>query len=225
VAPAIENGNPGSLVSWANYLLCFMDWYRPEASHEIASGPGHNTSYKREALLDYDPDLPRWLNPERVLHFDLAAKGRAIYINRRAVTHHVNISLAKSYLAHSFHGGRLFAASRCSGWSHLRAWAQAFAFPLVPGIRIWRIRRQLNTPAKRSACHFWAALPWIATGLFLHALGEACGYVAGAGDAMESYMNPETNRIAHVKASDRWLLADQALCEDRSRATGLQLHF
>jgi hypothetical protein len=159
-----------------------------------------------EALRDYIHDLERWLSSERVLHMDMIAKGGRILLDPRASTNHVNISQAGSYLMHSLLGGRIFGNSRAARWSKPRAMAQALTFPLVPVIRLRRMLRQLNSPAKRKRSKFWAALPWTLAGLSMHAIGEGIGYLAGAGNSMDRYMAFETRRIEHVCSADRPLL-------------------
>jgi hypothetical protein len=220
VAPAMKNGNPESLVSWANFLLCFVEWFSPEGSHPVESGPGHNTSYKRDVLLGYDQQLETWLNPERMLHFELTAKGHRLLVEPRAATRHVNISLASSYLYHSFLGGRIFGASRAKRWPRGSAWLHAFAFPLIPPIRVKRILDRLNTPALRKESKFWRALPWIMAGLSLHALGEAVGYVAGPGNAEGRYFDFESRRGNHVNARDSALLVEAAAASVATRSIG-----
>jgi hypothetical protein len=210
VAPAVKNGNPESLISWANFLLCFIEWFSPEESRPVMFGPGHNTSYKRDVLLGYDSQLESWLNPERLLQFELIDKGHRLFLESRAATNHVNISLAGSYFSQSFLGGRIFGASRAARWSRGRAWMQALAFPLIPVVRLKRILGNLDTPARRKASKFWTALPWTMAGLCLHAFGEAVGYVVGAGNSDSRYLSFESRRGDHVKASDKPLLMESA---------------
>jgi|RhiMetdeSRZDD1v2_1073273.scaffolds.fasta_scaffold645173_1 hypothetical protein len=208
VAPVVSNANPRSLISWANFLLCFLDWYSPEQHNgPVPAGPGHNTSYKRSVLLEYK-DLEEWLSSERVLHFDFAAKGRTILLNTRAATNHVNISLPGSYLAQSFLGGRLFGASRAAKWSRMKAVIYALGFPLAAAIRLSRILKVLNRRGKRQESRFFAALPWILAGLVCHALGEALGYLGGVGNVRQRYMDFETRRSEHVNEHDRRILED-----------------
>lgn len=213
VGPMMRNGNPASLISWANFILCFIEWFALDRSRLAATAPGHNTSYKRDALLEY-AELANWLVSERLLHLDLGAKGRQILLEAGAATRHVNISRPGSYLGHSFYGGRIFGGSRSANWPGARSWMYALAFPLVPAIRLRRIWNLLDSPAKRQECRFWAALPWVMAGLLLHALGEAVGYIAGEGDSMQTYMNFELRRAQHVNARDRDLLRDLSLKED-----------
>lgn len=206
VAPAVENGNPETLISWADFTLCFLDWFAPEKSGPVSSCPGHNTSYKLSVLREYDADLENWLNPERVLHLDLAAKGHTMLLTKDAVTHHVNISVARSYLGHSFLGGRIFGGSRAAQWSRGRAVLYAVAFPLVPFMRLRRILQHLDTTAKRKKARFWMALPWTGAGLLCHAMGEAAGYLAGSGNSGQRYMNYEARRIDYLIPREKHLL-------------------
>ena len=206
VAPAVCNGNPGSLTSWANFLLCFLDWYAPDQDREILSGPGHNTSYKLADLTSYDGHLARLMNPERLLHMDFARNGRRMFLASQACTHHVNISRFPSYVRQSFHGGRVFGAGRRDGWSFGKRLLYAGAFWLVPPIRLRRIFAALNTPEKRSHSRFWPASPLIMIGLLSHALGEAAGYLWGMGGSLDAYMTFEMFRSDHILRTERHLL-------------------
>ena len=51
VGPRIENGNPTTLTIWANFLLCFVEWYGVSDSREARCEASHNSSYKRELLV------------------------------------------------------------------------------------------------------------------------------------------------------------------------------
>ncbi len=206
VGPGMANGNPDSVVSWANYLLTFVEWFQPLQSGPVSSCAGHNTSYKRDVLLPYD--LDHWFVSERMLHADFVAKGLSIYVENQAITHHVNLSKPASFLTHSFLGGRIFGGARAAGWNLARRFLYALAFPLVPIVRLRRIWLVLGTSTRRQAARFWPALPWTLAGLCLHALGEATGYLFGDGDAMQRYTNFELYRHQHVTASDQALLRD-----------------
>jgi hypothetical protein len=206
VAPLVHNGNPHTTVSWANFLLCFLEWFRSPEHGAVPSGPGHNTCYRRNALADYEDSLEVWFNPERVLHLDMQSRGMRILQSQRAATHHVNISKPASYLGHSFTGGRLFGGSRSAQWSKPKALIFACAFPLVPIVRLRRILRHLNTPALRKEARLWPALPWVVAGLVCHALGEAVGYLAGPGNAMQKYISFETDRRSHLTTAEQAIL-------------------
>lgn len=208
VCPAIENGNPKTRTSWANFLLSFVEWFEPDQPKLVQSGAGHNTSYKREALLrDYGGALDRWLNPERVLHYDLIARGKKILLDSRASVAHVNLSRPAAFFGVSYAGGRVFGASRAAGWGGPRKLLHALLFWLVPFVRLKRLLAFLDTPQKRRKARFIGTLPMILAGLFCHAFGEAVGYLFGAGNIGEKYVNFELNRLDYVVPEERgWML-------------------
>lgn len=204
VAPAIENGNPDTLVSWANFTLTFLEWFAPDQSRLIDFAPGHNTSYKRELLLQqYGDDLPKWFGSERVLHYDFQTKGYTIFLDARTSTAHVNISIFGSYLRHSYYGARIFGSSRAQHWTVAQKALYTLGAPLVPIVRFIRILRILNTREKRHKAHLFPASPIVALGLYCHALGEVVGYWAGVGNANDHHLPFELRRRDFVLPQER----------------------
>jgi len=124
VGPAIQNANPRSLLSWVNYAMCFARWCEPVAAGPTDALPWHNTSYKREALLEYGCELPSVLAVEGFLQDNQRAKGRRLCMLPAAKVAHVNISLLSSLLKHAFLGGCTaprardsYGGPRRGGWS------------------------------------------------------------------------------------------------------------
>ena len=76
VGPAMDNGNPHSLISWADFILGYGPWFNPPGAAEVDLLPGHNTSYKRDLLLSYGERLEALLGAETTLHQDLRARVR-----------------------------------------------------------------------------------------------------------------------------------------------------
>jgi hypothetical protein len=206
IGPAMDNANPRSLTSWANFLLCFPEWFRPGRSGEISHSAGHNTCYRVEDLKPYWEDLERWFNPERVLHLELQERGKKIQVCAEARVSHVNISLRGAYLAQSFLGGRVFGASRSQRWPAAKNLLYALASPLVPPLRLWRLHCLLGTVEKRRAARFWPALPQILMGLLAHATGEALGYLFGEGGSALAYARYELYRRNYVLEEEKPLL-------------------
>ena len=203
VCPAITNGNPRTRTSWANFILSFVEWFSPDESKPVISGAGHNTSYKRELLLaDYGGNLENWLNPERMMHLDLAARGKKILLDARTSTAHVNISQPAGYFGMSYCGGRVFGGSRAANWPMSRKLFYAVLFPLVPFIRLRRLLPYFNTPQKRRDARLLSTLPLIMIGLFCHAFGEAVGYLAGNESITRAYTNYELNRSNYVTSAE-----------------------
>jgi hypothetical protein len=208
VAPEIRNGNPGTLVSWANFQLCFVEWFMPGKSGEVARGPGHNTSYLRSALLGMNLNLAEALISEIALHEKMTSCGHRMYLDGRTSTRHLNMSKPSALLAHSFLGGRIFGDLRSREWPLAKKAVYAIGFPLVPVLRIKRLFEGMETEEKRRESRLFAAMPWTVLGLFAHAIGEVTGYLFGVGNAMEGYQAFESRRIDFILPSERKLILD-----------------
>ena len=198
VAPRVLNGNPGTLVSWANFQLTFIEFYLPQASGEAERGPGHNSSYDKKALLSMDGDLATWLVSEWVLHEAMKARGYRIFLDVDIATHHVNLSKLGALFRHSFYGGRIIGSERSKSWPLPRRLFQAAAFPLVPLLRTYRLLKWLNRKEARSEVRFLEAFPFTLAALVCHAAGEAAGYLFGEGQVMAIYQAFEISRIDYV---------------------------
>lgn len=203
VGPVMLNANPNTSVSWVNFLESFAQWMCSNLAGEMDSAAGHNTSYKRAVLLEYGDDLPRRMQSERALHYNLIAQGQRIYMAADARVAHVNLSRMRSLLVNSWLGGRVFGQARAENWPFMRRVMYAGAFPLVPLVRAARLLKlmrvcQLEIPIQR-------ILPLLLFGLLLHASGEAVGYLWGAGRAVEDYASYELHRFEHVVDAEKRL--------------------
>jgi hypothetical protein len=205
VAPVVANANTGGAVSWADFLLGYGPWLDPSPAGERDYLPGHNSSYKREVLLRYEPDLETWLEAESVLHWDLCAHGERLYLEPRARTYHFSFSRKASWLAATFLSSRTFAGRRVRGGGAMRRVLYTGATPLLPAIRLRRCLRDLRRcpepprPAR--------ILPAVALALVVSAAGEAVGYAFGAGAAPQKVSRYEFLRPRHVNALDRAAMA------------------
>jgi hypothetical protein len=208
VGPRMCNANPSSAVSRAGLYLNYGACLAPASKGPTERLPWHNISYRREALDAYGEDLAALLAVEGLLLDDMRARGRGLYFEAEARTHHVNISKFSSWVAHSFWGGRMFGAARARGksWTPLRRLVYVGGGPLIPLVRV---RRALPEVYRTGAGHGAVArvLPAMLAGLIPHALGEVTGYAFGAGRAEERYSSYEVNRSLHVTERDRRELA------------------
>ncbi len=168
----------------------------------VIAGAGHNSSYRRDVLMQYSADLEYRLASERVLHMELSAKGFQIYLAPEARTYHLNLAKLKSYLEHSFLGGRVFGSFRSQTWHLTHKIVYILGAPLIPVVRLKRIFTQLNTPQKRVKSLFWSSLPLIVAGLVCHACGEVIGYAFGAGNSQLLYTSFELNRRQHLLSDE-----------------------
>ncbi|MGR8980716.1 MAG: glycosyltransferase family 2 protein [Gammaproteobacteria bacterium] len=206
VGPVIRNANPESAVSWADYLIGYGPWADPAPSGEVSFLPGHNSSYKRTALLAYGERLEGLLESETVLHLDMHSRGERLYLCAEARAAHVNFSKADSWLKVQIHNGRVFAATRAKDWSRARRWFYTAASPLIPPLRCWRAAKALMLPG-RPRRELFRTLPMLAVGLILDGIGQMLGYCKGAGRSAEVLAKYEFRRIDHVLIADRVLFS------------------
>jgi hypothetical protein len=201
VGPVVRNANPDSLISWADFLLGYATWLDPAPAGEISQLPGHNSSYKRAILLDYDHELEAMLEAECVLHWDLRAKGHRLYLEAAAKTAHLNFAQIAPWIPYLVHAARVFAVARARQWSLLRRLLYVAGAPLIPLVRLWRIRAEIRRPGRPS--DLWPrVLPALVLGLTLDAVGQMIGYAAGAGNASRKLSHFEFHRDRYLVRRD-----------------------
>lgn len=202
VGPVVRNANPDSLMSWADFLLGYGTWLEPAPAGEINYLPGHNSSYKRALLLDYDHELEAMLEAEFALHGDLQAKGHRLYLEPAAKTAHLNFARLTPWMPYLVHAGRVFAAARARRWSLLKRLLYASGAPLIPLVRLWRIRSEIRRPGRPS--DLWPyVLPALVVGLTLDTVGQVMGYALGGGKASQKLFSFEFHRDRYLAKRNR----------------------
>jgi len=204
VGPVVDNGNPGSLVSWADFLIGYGPWMAGGESGDVDFLPGHNSSYKRDILLEYGAGLEAMMEAETVLHWDLKSKGFEIHLEEEAVIHHWNFSRLSSWLAAMYHGGRVFAGSRMreGHWTILRRLMYVAGSPLIPAVRFMRLYPKLTGTGKSFSGRLVLSLV-IVPGLLLDGFGQMLGYAFGTGNAKSRLVQLEYDRSRHLNQADR----------------------
>lgn len=203
VGPMMRNANPATSLSWAGLFLHFGCCVRPIRDGGCTSLPWHNTSYKRERLADYGPNLASMLMVEGILLDDLLAKGHTLGFQPAARTDHVNISVLSSWVRHAFWGGRLFGAMRArhNAWPWWKRAAYVAGSPAIPVVRLHRAWKGVGDARDNVPLPLLFAA--MVAGLVPHAVGETVGYACGAGNAEERYSHFEMRRFLHVVARER----------------------
>lgn len=183
VGPAVRNANPESMVSWADLFLGYGRWMAPGRAGVVGLLPGHNTSYKREVLLSFGPELDELMEAETVLFWEIRRRGHTLHFAPDAVISHVNFSRWRVWLGVQWHLGRTFAALRARGWSRARRTGFALAAPLVPVVRLSQTLRA----AHRNGVA-WSlvarALPALLVGLAVDAAAQGVGCIGGSGGSL-----------------------------------------
>ncbi|MDA0658072.1 MAG: hypothetical protein O2931_05420 [Planctomycetota bacterium] len=164
VSPAVTNANPDSMLSWADFLLSYGDWYYPGSSREIHGALIHNGSFKRDALLDFGEDLAKQLGRKSTLVNDLTSGGSRLYLESGATVHHANVSKFFPCVGLWLCCGRIFAANRVEseGWSIVRRLVYILMLPVIPVLRL-----RAGWPAIQNARQFERLFPKIIPGLIL----------------------------------------------------------
>jgi hypothetical protein len=202
VGPEVANANPGSIISRCDYMIGFGPWMSPCRGGLVPFLPGHNSSYKREALLAYGDRLPAMLESETVLHYDLTRRGRTLYLEPAARARHVNFATWGAWLRVQYYCGRVFAGSRARPWGFGRRLFYGAAAPLIPLVRAARICGELSKPGRRLRS-IPALLPVMMVGLAVSGFGELMGYLAGPGRSADNMAEYEHDRLRFVRPADR----------------------
>jgi GT2 family glycosyltransferase len=205
VGPVVRNANPSSPISRAEMLIGYGPWMDPARGGTVTHLPGHNSSYKRSILLEYNERLESLLAAESVWHWDLTARGYRLCIEPAAKISHLNSSLFTSMIRERLHSGRFFAAFRAIEWSTLRRLIYAGGAPLIPPVRFLRILGQLWRSGSVGRLSL-ATITLVLVGLGVSALGEGMGYAFGLGDSQEKGLDLQFHRERHINERDLELI-------------------
>jgi len=197
VGPEIVNANPENMVSWSDFYIGYGPWASPARGGAVEHIPGHNSSYKRELLLEFGERLDFLLDMESVLHWELRDRGHRLLLEPRARTRHVNFSLFGSFVTELYMHGRMFASVRAERWPLWKRVVYCAAGPLIPLVRLRRVLAHIAATGRTK--QFTARiLPVLCSGLALNGLGEMLGYIAGPGDTGARFYDLEFHRERYV---------------------------
>jgi glycosyl transferase family 2 len=201
VGPTIGLANPQRHRAWANYLLQYGPWVAPTRSGEISDIPGHNSSYKREALLAFGEHLDAFFMADTILHWELGRRGHRLYLESGARAEHVYMTRLRPFIAENYCIGRQFASTRARPWSAARRLAFAMATPLIPLVRFTRILGRMREFGWLG--RLLPILPSLALGLTVSAAGEFMGCLFGIGRAAERTLDLDFCRDRFVSDQER----------------------
>lgn len=204
IGSVILNANPHRMLSWVNLLVAYGPWTDATLAGSIDCLPGHNISYKREALLSYGDKLPDRLGRDGGLLDDLAGAGARFQLEPGAHIAHVNPSILKATTDLRFSAGRLYGHMRATseGWSPAKRALYIAGGPAIPAVRFKRFWDDYFASGRRRDI-LPRILPALAYGLVLDGLGQMVGYAAGPGGTVEKLATFEMDRRQHVTARER----------------------
>lgn len=185
VGPAIVNGNPGVGKSDIGGLLAYGHFYPPCRRAEVEFLAGHNSSYKRDALLALGEDLDRLLRSDLVLQRRLRRLGHRLLVEPAAVLAHRNEVSLRVRARGIFLWYRTYAVLRAEEdrWSAAR---RAFYIAATPVVPLYFLAHFTRFVRRERAAHLEILLRGT-----LHALavmlagaaGQALGLMMGPGNA------------------------------------------
>lgn len=191
--PVMSNPNGRCRIAWADAIINFGSFLHPARGGEMPFLAGHNTSYERGLLLRQDQRLADILQIEAAWHFELAAEGERMWLEKEAVVDHWNLATPGTWLSHKLLGGMIFGAARSTRWPLWKRLAGGLMSPVVPPLRLWRMRGRL-AELHRAHGILPGVLPWLLLGLLVHGAGEAWGTVVGECGARSRYWSAEFHR-------------------------------
>jgi hypothetical protein len=195
VVPALENENPGGLVSWACFLTGYASWTGWRKRGVLSSAPLFNVSYRKSFLLASGEDLDRHLLIREDIRKSVENAKGMIFFEPSARVGHVNIARVGDWLAQRIVAGRTIGSVRSSSWRTSRRLLFAAASPLIPVVLLqkhWRgitetIRHHRISPA---------VIAVIAVGMYFQAWGEMLGYLVGESpDSVRRYDQYEMRQL------------------------------
>jgi len=179
VGPSVSNENPRTLTSRANFLLSYGRWTEPVQAGEVDLLPFHNSAYDADWLRGHGERLGALLEEEGRLQRHVMAGGGRLFLEPRARTSHVNEERLGRSLGLMLSFGRVFGEERAETWSRARRILYACAFPLIPLANVPRVR----SDARRTGATGLDLVVVLALHMAAHGVGEAIGYLLGAGRA------------------------------------------
>jgi glycosyltransferase involved in cell wall biosynthesis len=184
VGGEIYNGNSGVGISDAIYLLGYSRWFPPALRGETVLLPGHNTSYKREQLLNYEGELSQLLIAEPILQWKLYRDGRKLFLEPRAKIMHLCETRFDSLGAY-FWWNRCFGGIRVAAfqWPRWKRALYAAMLPLRPWVQVFKLAAKIIRDRPQGLWTFMWNIPLIVLIEHLASLGIVLGTVLGTGKA------------------------------------------
>jgi GT2 family glycosyltransferase len=189
----IENGNPGIGSSDVIGLMSYGLFYSPQPRREAGMVAGHNSTYKRDALLALGADLEHLLISDLVLMTRLRRTGHRLLVDPRIRVAHCNEialrSICRGYFLHHRTYGPLRA--REERWPWWRRLVYVVATPVVPIYFIAWFRPFLRRQRPDLVPVLDRGLVTVLVAQLAGACGQAAGLVFGPGRAEADFTQYE----------------------------------
>lgn len=187
LVPGLDNANPGTAISWSNFLLDYGSWHPVLPGGAIPGGPTWNVAYRRAVLRAVDGSLERMFGHGDDLAVAFHAAGRLTEFVPAARIDHANVSRARWWFEQRYLAGLLVGESRRQRWPASRRVLYLLASPLIVPVILARLRHAIGA-ARRSGMP-WTALPALVAGATFRTVGEAVAYARGAAPGAQDRMD------------------------------------
>ena len=177
--------NAGIGTSDAVALMYYGRWRAPAQFEETELSPGHNTAYRREALLPFERDLADMLLSEAVLQWKLGEAGHSLSLDLAIKFEHLNETTLASTSIAVYYWHRCFGVNRAKlmGWSVWMKALRVVASPLVPPVRLLKLLKHVLRDRPADLGMFVHNIFVILTVQSCASAGMAMGLLFGPGDA------------------------------------------
>lgn len=189
--------NSGVGISDAIAVMNYARWLAPARTGIYELLVGHNTAYDRQALLDFEDDLPLMLRCDPVLQWKLREEGHFAYLDDAIKFAHINETEIAPITRGYFLWNRMFAPTRARvfKWSPARRFAWIILSPLIPLVRITKQFAFILINRPSLLRDFLRSIPVQFIAQSVAAAGQTTGLIFGVGDAATSFLHYELNQV------------------------------
>jgi hypothetical protein len=174
-------------------LISYAPWISPVEKGETTMIPGHNSSYKRDPLLQFGDELTDLLRNDFVLQSRLRQSGHRLFLDPEIGFFHYDMDDIHSIMSllHLYSRWHADMRAKAMRWSFLRRFFYIALSPLIPWVRMIRNLRSAWNHSGRQFLDFLKASPF---GLICHScsvFGQTQGLIVGSGSAEKGFTSLE----------------------------------
>jgi hypothetical protein len=137
--------------------------------------PGHNSAYRRDAVLAALEQMPDGMDAETLLQVEMRRAGGKLYLDMGIHVAHLNVEQYGAAGNEWRDFSRVYAARRAANWGFLRRAVYAAGSPLLPMIRLARLIRSAQRGGYLGP--LLGGLDIVFVALVGSAFGEMLGYL------------------------------------------------
>jgi hypothetical protein len=179
VGGVITNDSAANARSWAIYLLRYISFSPPHSKGIVTEIAADNALYRRADVLQ-NPDLLEDGFWEPSFHKRFHQAGLSLVLDPTLIVTHKNCYTTRQFFQQRLAHGKAFGMERCEDISDGKRRLLIFLSPLLPFLFLTKICLRVLKKRKYTG-KLLLSLPWLMVFLTAWGIGEAKGYLAGAG--------------------------------------------